>query len=534
MPQAHHRHRDGREPQENRETKESFVSTIVVLENPARWHLRIPGVMVMSAKDYLLDPTVAGIKNAKVFNLCRHYTYQTAGYYVSLLAAARGHRPLPTLATLQDLRQPPLVRMVSQDLDDLIQRSLSTLKSNHFDLSIYFGRNMAKRYDDLSAALFRQFPCPFLRAEFVKGSRWRLERIRAIATGEIPEPHRPFVSDQATKYFQRPRGQRRSFQPRYDLAILVNEQEPDPPSDSRALRKFQRAARQLGLHVEMINKDDYGRIAEFDALFIRETTLVNHHTYRFASRAAAEGLVVIDDPESILRCTNKVFQAEVFARYKIPCPKTVIVHRNMMEGIAARVGLPCVVKRPDSSFSQGVAKATTEAELTLHLTQFLEKTELAIVQAFTPSEFDWRIGVLNRKPLYACRYFMARGHWTIQISGPSGQRTFGRVEAVPLQQAPRRAVDLAIRASRAMGDGLYGVDIKPVVIDGRRQFVVIEVNDNPSIWAGCEDQLVGDELYETIMREFLRRLEARSAARAQQLNGTSEETKDAQSAELNV
>jgi len=511
------------------------VSTIVVLENPARWHLRIPGVMVMSAKDYLLDPTVAGIKTAKVFNLCRHYTYQTAGYYVSLLAAARGHKPLPTLATLQDLRQPPLVRMLSQDLDDLIQRNLSALKSNRFELSIYFGRNMAKRYDDLSAALFRQFPCPFLRAEFAKGSRWRLERVRAIATGEIPEAHRPFVAEQATKYFQRPRGQRRSSQPRYDLAILVNENEPDPPSDSKALRKFQRAARGLGLHVETIDKDDYGRIAEFDALFIRETTLVNHHTYRFASRAAAEGLVVIDDPESILRCTNKVFQAEVFARYKIPCPKTVIVHRNMMEGIADRVGLPCVVKRPDSSFSQGVAKATTEEELTERLNQFLERTELAVVQAFMPSEFDWRIGVLNRKPLYACRYFMARGHWTIQISGPGGQRTFGRVEAVPLASAPRRAVDLAIRASRPMGDGLYGVDIKEVMLDGKRQYVVIEVNDNPSIWAGCEDAVAGDALYDGIMGEFLRRLEARSAAKvASAMNGSPEHSKEARSVNADV
>ena len=61
--------------------------------------------------------------------------------------------------------------------------------------------------------------------------------------------------------------------------------------------------------------------AEFDALFIRETTLVNHHTYRFARRAASEGLVVIDDPESILKCTNKVFLAELLSRHKMPMPQ---------------------------------------------------------------------------------------------------------------------------------------------------------------------------------------------------------------------
>ena len=75
-----------------------------------------------------------------------------------------------------------------------------------------------------------------------------------------------------------------------------------------------------------MGREDYGRIAEFDALFLRETTRVDHHTYRFARRAAAEGLVLIDDPESILRCTNKVYQAELFARHKIACPPTMVVH----------------------------------------------------------------------------------------------------------------------------------------------------------------------------------------------------------------
>jgi glutathione synthase/RimK-type ligase-like ATP-grasp enzyme len=39
---------------------------------------------------------------------------------------------------------------------------------------------------------------------------------------------------------------------------------------------------------------------------------------------------------------------------------------------------------------------------------------------------------------------------------------------------------------------------------------VIEVNDNPNIDSGVEDQYLGDELYRLIMSEFLRRLEDRS------------------------
>ena len=124
-----------------------------------------------------------------------------------------------------------------------------------------------------------------------------------------------------------------------------------------------RAAREVGIEAQLIDHDDASDIAEFDALFIRETTFVNHSTYRLARRAATEGLVVIDDPISILRCTNKVFLAELFDRNAIPHPETVVAHEDTVEKIAATVGLPCVLKRPDSAFSQGVVRVDTEAEL---------------------------------------------------------------------------------------------------------------------------------------------------------------------------
>ena len=104
--------------------------------------------------------------------------------------------------------------------------------------------------------------------------------------------------------WRRPRSRRRY---RYDLAILHNPQEALPPSSRTAMNKFIRAGGELGLDVDLITPDDFGRLAEYDALFIRETTAVNHHTYRFAKRAENEGLTVIDSPDAILRCSNKVY-----------------------------------------------------------------------------------------------------------------------------------------------------------------------------------------------------------------------------------
>ena len=94
---------------------------LIVVENPKAWRLEIPGAEVVPAREYLTDRRFMDLKGAKVFNLCRTYGYQTTGYYVSLLAAARGHRPLPSVTTIQDLRQSAVLRIVSEDLEHQLQ-----------------------------------------------------------------------------------------------------------------------------------------------------------------------------------------------------------------------------------------------------------------------------------------------------------------------------------------------------------------------------------------------------------------------------
>src|SRR3546814_16445009 len=82
------------------------------------------------------------------------------------------------------------------------------------------------------------------------------------------------------------------------------------------------------------------------------------------------------------------------------------------------------------------------------------------------------------QPLYACQYFMSRGHWQIynHAAAKGGDRV-GRFKTLPVRDAPTDVVKLALRATNAIGDGLYGVDIKAT----KERVVVIEVNANPSI-----------------------------------------------------
>lgn len=487
------------------------MQILLVVNQNDNWPLNIEGVQIVTSRAYLSDPMFSLLRRVRVFNLCKSYSYQSVGYYVSLLAEARGHKPFPDAYSLMSLRSQQVVRFISDDLDELIQKSLAPLKSRRFELSIYFGRNMAKRYIKLSQKLFEALNAPFLRASFVKHKKWMLQKASPIASKDIPASHWNFAVSAAEEYFRKKRKTvHRKAPTRFDLAILLAQDDKQPPSNERAIKKFMKAGAALNLGVEVIQKEDYSRLAEFDALFIRETTSVNHHTYKFARGAAAEGLEVIDDPESILKCTNKVFLAELLQRHKISIPKTMIVHRDNTTQVSAALGLPCILKQPDSSFSQGVIKVESEEDLQDKIKKLLIRSEMIIAQQYLPTDFDWRIGILDKKPLYACRYFMAKGHWQIIDYGKTGRIREGEADTIAIEDVPEPVLNTALKAANLIGDGLYGVDLKQI---GKKVYV-IEVNDNPNIDAGMEDQVMKDELYLTIMRSFIRRIEQRKMASA--------------------
>lgn len=484
---------------------------LIVTNSPEDWPEHFDNVNVVDASQYLTEP-FNNLRNVKVFNLCRSYRYQSSGYYVSLLAEARGHKPIPSITTLQDLKSHAMVRIVSEELDELIQKCLAPIKSNRFTLSIYFGRNLAKRYNRLALSLFNQFQSPLLRAQFQKSeNRWQLRRVLTISANDVPETHWPFVVRVAGEHFSGRRSSVKKRTPtRFDMAILHNPNDPEPPSNAKALQKFIKAAAEFGMDADLITRDDYGRIPEYDALFIRDTTFVDQYTYRFSRRAAGEGLVVIDDPQSIVRCTNKVYLAELLARHKIPIPKTLVVHRGNMDTVADELGFPCVLKKPDSSFSKGVVKVNNQEELVKRLTEYFTESDLLVAQEFLPTTFDWRIGIIDQQPLYACKYYMAQGHWQIIKQDQTGNGRYGKSETLPIELAPRRVVQAALKAANLMGNGLYGVDVK----QSDDKFFVIEVNDNPNLDAGFEDAILKDELYRRIMAVFVKRIEQRKAGLA--------------------
>ncbi len=135
-------------------------------------------------------------------------------------------------------------------------------------------------------------------------------------------------------------------------------------------------------------------------------------------------------------------------------------------------------------------------------------SKMIVAQEYMPTAFDWRVGILDRQPLFVCQYHMVPGYWQIIQHEADGFWREGATVTLPLEQAPPPAVQLALQVANLIGDGLYGVDIKQVA----DRYYVIEINDNPNVDAGNEDAVLGDALYRRIMDSFVARIRRRKAA----------------------
>lgn len=78
-------------------------------------------------------------------------------------------------------------------------------------------------------------------------------------------------------------------------------------------------------------------------------------------------------------------------------------------------------------------------------------------------------------------------------------------DTLPIDKVPETVITTALKAANLIGDSLYGVDLKQI----GDKVMIIEINDNPSVDTGVEDEVLGDVLYTTIMKSIFNRIEAK-------------------------
>jgi len=287
------------------------------------------------------------------------------------------------------------------------------------------------------------------------------------------------------------------------IACFVEKYNFADSREEEALKSFKTVAERLGHEFHFMFRRDISLIPKYDALFIRATTDPLYTAYVFSKTAWEYGLRVIDDPKSIQICANKIHQYKLFEKFDIPRIPTVFLnkeelHHKQILDIFEDFGKPVVLKAPYTSFSRYVEKVSCEASFRDVARRFFRKSDVLAVQKFMPSRFDWRVGVLNGEVLYVCKYMMPKGKWK-HGAKRRGKPSFvwGRTVSLKRENAPARLREVALKACSVVGSGLYGVDLKEAGGD----YVVVEVNDNPSIYKNSED-LRDRDIYEKVI-EYL-------------------------------
>lgn len=473
-----------------------------------------PERLVVSATEFIkgeLPVDMRKLQRMKVINLCTNHDYLGKGYYVSLLAEARRMRCIPSVANMIQLNWKRNFQSQLPELNSLLSRHFKDPPDEPLERTyyVYFGRTQKKSLEPVARRLFDLFRFPLIAVSLhYHQGRWEIKTVDSMPISGIPTEKTSFFYESLETFtgatWSKPNAPKHE---KYWIAILQDETEKFPPSNKKALLKFAKIAKDMNIWTEFITKNDYASLLEYDALFIRETTAINHHTFRFADKAEREGIPVIDDTDSIIRCCNKVYLFELLKAHRVPVPETLILDRKIEKGIEQNIEYPVVLKIPDGSFSRGIIKADDGEELDRAARELLKKSEIILMQEFVSSEFDWRVGVLNGEALFACRYYMAKGHWQV-YKHPDGTKK-GRVragahECVALHRVPKAVMETALKAAKLVGSGLYGVDLK----ETENGPVVMEVNDNPNIDQGIEDMLMGDDLYRSILQHLVNQIEA--------------------------
>ncbi|HEY5653179.1 MAG TPA: RimK family protein, partial [Pontiella sp.] len=429
-----------------------MISPYIVVDRLEDWAPFYPIEHLITAEEYLSSDPSPDLPS-QIINLCRDYKYLGSGYYCSLLAEARGDRVIPSVRTINDLSHRKMYALSLSALEKLVQKKTALLgrsEMNTYEFRTYFGTTSVEELQGLARQLFDMFPCPILKVRFKRmGQTWAIERVGPLFVHQLVDVEQDefaaALDHFSRKVWRRPRRKKRYA---YDLAILADHQEVLPPSNKKALEYFVKAGKQIGIDTEVISRKDYSRLTEYDALFIRETTAVNHHTYQFAQKAEFSHIPVIDDPNSILKCANKVYLAELLKENELATPGTEILHRDQgvsVERIAEQLGFPLVLKVPDGSFSRGVHKASSMAEFSILTQELFQTSVLVLAQEFMYTDFDWRIGVLGGRPLFACKYYMSAGHWQIYNHSAKGAQRSGGFETMAVEQAPSEVIRLAVK-----------------------------------------------------------------------------------------
>jgi ribosomal protein S6--L-glutamate ligase len=213
-------------------------------------------------------------------------------------------------------------------------------------------------------------------------------------------------------------------------------------------------------------------LAGFDAVLVRTMPpgSLEHVVFRMdlLHRLQARGVRVLNPPRAVETCVDKYLATALLDAAGLRVPPTVACqHADAALEAFAALGGDVVVKPLFGSEGRGMVRVS-DPEMAWRTFRTLERTQcvLYLQQFVRHPGWDLRIFILGGRVLAAMRRH-ARGDWRTNVAqgGSADPVRIGDAEA-----------ELALRAARALGAPLAGVDLLPGP-DG--DWYVLEVNAVP-------------------------------------------------------
>ena len=123
------------------------------------------------------------------------------------------------------------------------------------------------------------------------------------------------------------------------LGIFVDRKTLSSSSQLMALVKIRDVAESMGHTAEFIFPVDIKRIPKLDALFIRANTDPMNVTYVAARMAQMYGVPVVDDPNSIQICADKINMYMHLMKKNVSMPRTRFLKKKELDADAGPAAL---------------------------------------------------------------------------------------------------------------------------------------------------------------------------------------------------
>ena len=204
----------------------------------------------------------------------------------------------------------------------------------------------------------------------------------------------------------------------------------------------------------------------------------------------ARGIAVLNGPEAILACHDKLVTALRLSRAELPHPTTAYLNAASTRRDVSRLRFPLVVKPRFGSRGEEVYRCDDPDALGLLLKQLRKRgwfrRQGALIQELVPpAGYDLRLLVAGGRVVGAVRRVAPPGEWRTNVA-------LGAVRHPFLPQPAE--CELAVAAAAAAGADLAGIDLIPRP-DG--SFAVLEVNGAPEFTGAYS--LDGRDVFEAVL-----------------------------------